>query len=37
MTVLRYRILLLVGIMILTGCALLAGKDQPADNAPECR
>ena len=30
MTVLRYRILLLVGIMILTGCALLTGKDQPA-------
>jgi len=30
MTVLRYRILLLVGIMILTSCALRAGKDQPA-------
>ena len=31
MTVLRYKILLLVGIMILTGCALRAGRDQPAE------
>jgi Tfp pilus assembly protein PilF len=31
MTVLRYRILLLVGIMILTGCALRTGKDQPVE------
>jgi Tfp pilus assembly protein PilF len=34
MTVLRYRILLLVGIMILTSCALRAGKDQPAEPPP---
>jgi Tfp pilus assembly protein PilF len=31
MTVLRYRILLLVGIMILTGCAFLAEKFPPAE------
>jgi Tfp pilus assembly protein PilF len=31
MTVLRYRILLLVGIMILTSCAWRAGRDQPAE------
>jgi Tfp pilus assembly protein PilF len=31
MTALRYKILLLVGIMILTGCALRSGKDQPID------
>jgi Tfp pilus assembly protein PilF len=31
MTALRYRILLLVGIMILTSCALRAGKDQPLE------
>jgi Tfp pilus assembly protein PilF len=30
MTVLRYKILLLVGIMILTSCALRAGKEEPA-------
>ena len=30
MTVLRYKILLLVGIMVLTSCALRAGKDEPA-------
>ena len=35
MTVLRYRILLLVGIMILTSCALRVGKDQPAEQPPE--
>lgn len=35
MTVSRYRILLLVGILILTGCALRAGKDQPADRPPQ--
>ncbi|MDP1993086.1 MAG: TssQ family T6SS-associated lipoprotein [Syntrophales bacterium] len=35
MSVLRYRILLLVGIMILTGCALRAGKDQPAAQPPQ--
>jgi Tfp pilus assembly protein PilF len=35
MTVLRYRIfLLLVGIMILTGCASLAGIYQPAERPP---
>ena len=34
MTVLRYRILLLVGIMILTGCASRAGKEQPAERPP---
>jgi len=31
MTGLRYRILLLVGIMILTGCSLRAGKDDTAE------
>jgi Tfp pilus assembly protein PilF len=30
MTGLRYRILLLVGILILTGCSLIAGKDKTA-------
>jgi Tfp pilus assembly protein PilF len=35
MTVLHYRILLLVGIMILTSCALRAGKDQPAKQPPQ--
>ena len=35
MTVLRYRILLLVGIMILTSCAALrADKDQPVEQPP---
>lgn len=31
MTALRYGILLLVGITILTSCALRAGKDQPVE------
>jgi Tfp pilus assembly protein PilF len=35
MTVLRYRVLLLVGILILTSCALRAGKDEPADRPPQ--
>lgn len=34
MSVLRYRILLLVGIMILISCALRIGKDQPAERPP---
>jgi Tfp pilus assembly protein PilF len=35
MIVLRYIIMLLVGIMILTSCAMLAGKDQPAQRPPQ--
>jgi hypothetical protein len=36
MTVLHYRILLLlVGIMILTSCASLAGIYQPAEQPPQ--
>ena len=35
MTVLRYKILLLVGIMILFSCAFPAGKDQPALRPPQ--
>lgn len=35
MTVIRYGILLLVGIMILTSCALRAGKDQITERPPE--
>ena len=31
MTVLRYGGLLIVGIMLLTGCGLIAAKDQPID------
>ncbi len=34
MTVLRYRILLLVGITILTSCALRAGREQPVEQPP---
>ncbi|MBA4422450.1 MAG: hypothetical protein C0390_05015 [Syntrophus sp. (in: bacteria)] len=34
MTVLRYRILLLVGIIILTGC-VRAGKEQPVEQPPQ--
>jgi Tfp pilus assembly protein PilF len=34
MIVLRYRTLLLVGIMLLTSCAFLAGIDQPAQQPP---
>jgi Tfp pilus assembly protein PilF len=35
MTGLRYKILMLVGIMILTSCALITGKDQPAVQPPQ--
>ncbi len=36
MTVLRYSILLLVGIMILTSCAALrTGKEQPVEQPPQ--
>ncbi len=35
MTVLRYKIFLLVGFMILTSCALLTGKDQSAVRPPQ--
>lgn len=35
MTLLRYRILLLVGIALLAGCALRGGKGEPADRAPQ--
>jgi Tfp pilus assembly protein PilF len=35
MTALRCRILLLVGIMILTGCASRTGKDQTIEQRPE--
>jgi len=34
MTDLRYKILILVGIMILTGCSLRAGKDETAAHPP---
>lgn len=34
MTDLRYKILILVGIMILTGCSLRAGKDDTAEQPP---
>ena len=35
MAVLRCKILLLVGIMILSGCAWRAGKDHPAERPPQ--
>jgi Tfp pilus assembly protein PilF len=35
MTVLRYRVLLLVGIMLLTSCAMRAGKDKPIEQPPQ--
>lgn len=35
MTVLRYRILLLVGILVLTSCAFRAGRDQPVEQPPQ--
>ncbi len=35
MTLLRYKILLLAGIMILTSCALNIGKDQRAERLPQ--
>jgi Tfp pilus assembly protein PilF len=34
MTVLRYGGLLIVGLMILTGCGSRAAKDQPVDQTP---
>lgn len=35
MTLLRFRILLLAGIALLAGCAMLGTKDEAADKAPQ--